>query len=123
MRLSGTALATTGIVGTASANHLVVETVDASGVSGNQATLEGHLNRLGDATSAECYFEWGRLGEGLPNTTVAQTLTDHGDFSETIEFLASDTLYEFRAVADGSDGETDTGAIGTFETDTDGMIG
>lgn len=122
LRLSGAALAAGGVVGTAAADHLVVETERPSSVQPHEATLEGHLDRLGDADSADCYFEWGKSSEGLVNRTSAQTLTNHGDFSETIDGLESDTFYEYRAVAEGSDGETDTGSKEAFNTDSDGML-
>lgn len=121
LRLSGAAVATVGAVGTAVADHLIVETERPSSVTPDSATLEGHLDRLGDADSADCYFEWGKDGN-LDNETSPQTLTNHGDFDETIDGLESDTFYEYRAVAEGSDGETDTGSKEAFNTDSDGML-
>ncbi len=79
------------------------------------ATLHGDLKQLGiGASSAEVYFEWGLSGNGLPNTTPKQTLSSSGSFSETVGPLACSTTYEFRPVAEASNGETDRGFPSPF---------
>ncbi|WP_265108612.1 S8 family peptidase [Halosolutus halophilus] len=97
---------------------LTVYTDSATGVGETAATLNGTLNELGGASSADVYFEWGEAGSGLPNTTSTQTLTSTGSFSDDISGLNSGTDYEFRAVANGSDGSSDTGATASFTTDS-----
>ncbi|MFC4542841.1 S8 family peptidase [Halosolutus amylolyticus] len=97
---------------------LTVYTDSATGVGETAATLNGTLNDLGGASSADVYFEWGEAGSGLPNTTSTQTLTSTGSFSDDISGLSSGTEYEFRAVASGSDGSSDTGATQSFTTDS-----
>lgn len=97
---------------------LAVATDGASSVGETNATLNGSLTDLGDASSADVYFEWGTRGESLSNTTDAQTLSSTGSFSQSVSGLSSGTDYEYRAVADASDGDADTGGSITFTTNS-----
>ncbi|MDT3435570.1 metallophosphoesterase [Haloarcula sp. 1CSR25-25] len=98
---------------------LSVTTGDATNVGETSATLNGTLNDLGGATSADVYFEWGPSGN-LSNATTQQTLSATGTFSEELTGLETGTDYEFRAVAQASDGDTDTGGIAAFTTGSSG---
>ena len=98
--------------------ELAVSTNSATGVGETSATLNGSLDDLGDASSADVYFEWGTAGSGLPNTTSTQTATSTGSFSDSISGLSEGTDYEFRAVAATGD-DSDTGSIQSFTTDSD----
>jgi subtilisin len=97
---------------------LVVSTDAESGVGTDSATLNGTLDDLGGASSSDVYFEYGESGGSLSNTTATQTLSSTGSFDATVSGLSSDTEYEFRAVADASDGDTDTGSTNAFTTDS-----
>jgi subtilisin family serine protease len=97
---------------------LAVSTGDATSVGTDAATLNGSLDDLGGADSADVYFEWGPSGD-LSNTTSTQTLSSTGSFSADISGLSSDTTYDFRAVASASDGDGDTGSTNSFTTDTE----
>ena len=109
---------TTGI----SEPRFVVDTNSASTVGETTATLNGSLDNLGGADSAQCYFEWGERGGSLSNTTSAQTLTATGAFDASLSGLSSGTDYEFCAVANASDGDSETGSTSTFTTDSGASV-
>lgn len=94
-----------------------VETDDASDVEADSAVLEGDLTELGDSDRATVYFEWREEGDDSWERTDTQRLDDTGSFSEEISDLESDTEYEFRAVVETNDGETDTGEALSFTTE------
>jgi subtilisin len=95
---------------------VAVSTGNATNVGETTATLNGSLDDLGGADSADCYFEYRESATSTWSTTAAQTLTSTGSFSEDVSGLSSGTEYEFRAVADASDGDSDAGATNTFTT-------
>ena len=97
---------------------IAVSTDGASGVGTDTATLNGTLDDLGGASSADVYFEYGESGSGLPNTTATQTLSSAGSFSADVSGLSAGTDYDYRAVADASDGDSDAGTTTGFTTDT-----
>jgi subtilisin len=99
---------------------LAVSTGDATDVTDSSATLNGSLDDLGGASSAEVYFEYGESGTSLDSTTGTQTLFSTGSFSAEVSGLNSGTDYDFRAVAEASDGDTATGSSVTFTTDSSG---
>ncbi|PSQ17816.1 serine protease, partial [Halobacteriales archaeon QS_8_69_26] len=99
-----------------STGSLSVATDSATNVGDTSATLNGTLSDLGGASSADVYFEYGPSGGSLSNTTSAQTLSSTGSFSADVSGLNSGTEYEYRAVADASDGTSDTGSLVTFTT-------
>ncbi len=119
LKLSGTALvgAVAG-AGTASAIHESVEvaTDPATDVSTSEATLHGELLDMGDDPSADVWFNYGELGSTDRSATPRQTLTSTGEFSATVDSLASDTTYDFHAVA-VNETSPDTGAQLEFTTD------
>jgi hypothetical protein len=49
--------------------------------------------------------------------TSMESLDSSGTYTESVTELASDTEYEFRAAAEASDGDTDTGSRQAFTTD------
>ncbi|EMA70023.1 fibronectin type III domain-containing protein [Halorubrum kocurii] len=99
--------------------HLVsVSTDGATDVGETSATFEGSLPDLGNADSAEVSFEYRDAGSSSWDATATQTLTATGSFSETVTGLASDTDYEFRALAATSDGDSATGSSAAFTTIT-----
>lgn len=95
-----------------------VSTDGATSVGETSATLNGSLDELDGAASADVYFEWRQTGAPGWNATSTQTLSSTGSFSDSISGLASDTEYEYRAVGDASDGDSDTGSTVTFTTDS-----
>jgi len=99
---------------------LAVSTGSASDVTETEATLGGSLDDLGGASSADVYFEYGESGTSLDSTTATQTVSSTGSFSDTVTGLSAGTDYDFRAVADASDGDSATGTTATFTTGGDG---
>jgi subtilisin len=100
--------------------QLAVSTGSATNVGETSATLNGSLDDLGGADNADVYFEWGPSGGSLSNVTSAETLSSTGSFSADISGLSAGTTYEFRAVANASDGSSDTGSTNSFTTDSSG---
>lgn len=97
---------------------LAISTGNAVNVGETTAMLEGSLDDLGGATSAVVGFEWGVVGSGLPNATTVETRSSTGIVETTVAGLESGTDYEYRAVADVSDGDTGAGGTVSFRTDT-----
>jgi subtilisin len=102
--------------GSSGDTSVAVSTGSATNVTDSSATLNGDLTDLGGASSADVYFEWGESGTGLGNSTSKQTLSSTGSFSADVSGLSSGTDYDFRAVAEASDGDTDAGSTATFTT-------
>ncbi|MDF9745654.1 hypothetical protein [Natrinema salsiterrestre] len=92
----------------------VVATGSPADVSATTATLTGQLDSLGRASSARVGFEYRAASAGSWTATDGQTVSDPGSFDAEIADLSSETDYEFRAVVEASDGDTDTGAVATF---------
>jgi subtilisin len=81
-----------------------VTTNSATGVGTNQADFNGDLTDLGGASSVNVNFEWGSQAEGLINTTTVDSVATTGSFSTTTSGLSPNTIYEFRAVAENTQG-------------------
>jgi subtilisin len=97
---------------------VVVSTDTASNVGTDTATLSGTLDDLGGASSAAVSFEYRETGASGWTATTPETRSTTGGFSRSVSGLASGTDHEFRAVADASDGDADTGSTNGFATDT-----
>jgi len=95
-----------------------VETAEPTSVDTSAATLNGKLTDLDGAEAANCYFEWRETGTTSWTQTVEQQLSSTGPFSTDITGLSNGTEYEYRALADASDGETATGTTMTLATDS-----
>lgn len=77
-----------------------VTTNDASGITGNSATLNGNLDNLGTAPTVNVSFEWGKT-TSYGNTTTPESKNTTGAFSFALGSLSPNTTYHFRAVAIG----------------------
>jgi len=97
-------------------DSLIVSTQDAMNVGSTLATLNGSLDNLGGADSADCYFKWRQTSADSWNTTAKQTLTSTGSFSEGLSGLTDGIDYECRAVTEASDGDISEGSSVTFTT-------
>jgi phosphodiesterase/alkaline phosphatase D-like protein len=91
-----------------------VETNGATGIAGDSAVLNGNLIAIGTAATVGVSFCYG-LNPGDLNYTAWQTLIAPGSFQANLTGLTPDTLYYFRAVAQG-DGSAVNGAELTFRT-------
>ena len=96
-------------------DELSVLTSSATEVESDSAILQGELVSLGDADSADVWFEWGLSETDLPNTTEAQQLSAADAFNQPISELTEEENYYFRAVAD-SGSEQETGEVLSFFT-------
>ncbi|ELZ19986.1 hypothetical protein C475_21849 [Halosimplex carlsbadense 2-9-1] len=103
----------------------IVSTGAAEAVAATSVTLTGSLDSLGNAASADVAFEYREAGAASWTTSSSQTVSSPGSVSVDVSGLASETDYEYRAVASASDGDTDVGFVETFATrapDTDPVV-
>jgi hypothetical protein len=76
-----------------------VSTLAATGITKNQATLNGEITNTGGANADECGFEWSITSGSYTNYTTTTCPAGTGTFSATITGLSSGTTYYFRAKA------------------------
>ncbi|WP_154660469.1 hypothetical protein [Halopiger goleimassiliensis] len=103
----------------------VVSTGSASNVTEASASLGGAVDDLGGADEVAVSFEYRASGALGWQSTPEQTLSSTGTVSYQVSELAPGTSYEFRAVLEASDGDSDVGSTNTFETaaaETDGIV-
>lgn len=86
-------------------------------VDESSATLNATLEGMGGADTVDVSFEYRQAGSDFWQGTASETLSAPGSVTRTVTGLASDTSYEYRAVAVASDGDEATGAIRTVTTD------
>jgi hypothetical protein len=98
---------------------LDVATDPATAVGETSATLHGSVDDLGGADAADCHFEYRQVGASSWTATSTQSLSSTGAFSADVTGLADGADYEYRAVADASDGDAATGSTVTFTTTAD----
>lgn len=91
-----------------------VDTLGATSITSSSAVLNGNLTSLGTASTVDVTFCYG-LHPGEFNHLAWQTLSAPSDFQATLDGLAPDTTYYFRATAEG-DGSSVDGAELTFRT-------
>ncbi|WP_132058788.1 fibronectin type III domain-containing protein [Halorussus amylolyticus] len=111
-----------GGYGVAESTPPSVTALSASSVEQTEATLGGSLVDLGGADSATVYFEYRATGASGWTETDGQTRTSTRTFYRTVDGLNADTDYEFRAVAEASDGDIDTSESETFATDWNTLV-
>lgn len=116
--LASSALAQFTTETSSSESALAVAAAQPSNVSESGARLEGSLDDLGGASSADVNFEWRKDGSSSVSSTNVQTLSSTGGFSAELSGLEAGTVYEYRAVANASDGDDDTSAWLSFTTDS-----
>ena len=100
---------------------LAVDTIGADNITSDSADLTGDLRSLGQSATADVSHEYRPVG-GSFTQTAADTLSSPQQFTDAVSGLSAGTDYEFRALADGSDGSNDQGVLVTFTTDA-GVIG
>jgi hypothetical protein len=93
-----------------------VATYDATGITANQATLNGDLTRFWDAPSTDVSFQWGTSSGSYPNETDAVARISVGAFSVVLTRLNSNTTYYYRAKADSGGYGTRYGDERSFTT-------
>ena len=92
-----------------------VETLAASDVTDEEATLRGELTNLGGSEEVTVWFEWRAVGEESWTVAGERTLAEAELFDRRISGLDPDAEYEFRAAVD-DDGDTVTGTTRPFAT-------
>jgi len=101
-------------------NDLEVDTLSATNVDEDSATLRGDIIETG-GDDVERYFEYGEDNDDLDETTYLSGETDdEGTFSKSISGLDEDTTYYFRACIESQDSnDDDCGSVRSFRTDDD----
>ncbi|WP_254829578.1 hypothetical protein [Haloglomus salinum] len=96
---------------------LGVETLDASDLTNDSATLNGDLTGIGGAENATVAFEYWVEGDRANSTNTTDVELDSpGTFSAAVSGLQNDTAYVYVAQAQAND-TTVTGEQVTFETE------
>lgn len=101
---------------------VLVDTEEESDVRTTSATLNGFLPSIGGADTADIFFRYRENNTSTWINTSTQTLNDKSQYNRELTGLSSNTRYGFRAVANASDGENDTGLIRKFTTVADAVI-
>ncbi len=94
----------------------LVSTGSVSNVGATSVTLSASLASLGNASTADVSFEYRESDATSWNSSETQTLSSSGSFEIEVSKLTNETDYEYRAVANASDGDTDTGFVETVTT-------
>jgi len=92
-----------------------VNTLAATSVATDSATLNGNLTSLGTSITANVSFDFG-LTNAYGNTTIIQPMTATGPFNINVNSLIPGTIYHFRADVDGGLNGNATGSDMTFTT-------
>ena len=92
-----------------------VETDPATDIGDFEATLNGVVVDVGVDSSADVYFEYREAGDSTWSSTPVQSVSDTGEYSETLTDLNIETDYEYRAVGENSEGVL-TASTETFST-------
>ncbi|MCU4742473.1 hypothetical protein [Natronoglomus mannanivorans] len=79
-------------------------------------TAHGTLEAMGNSDSVAVGFEYRRVGASTWQETAIESLSSAGSFSRQIDGLDHETEYEIRAVAVGTDGQSDDGLAITATT-------
>jgi subtilisin len=111
-----------GASGIATASGLSVSTGARYDPGDTFVTMRGELDALGGASAADVSFEWRRTGAGDWNETPSQSRSSTGEFGRKVTGLQEATEYEYRALAAGSNGASDTGEITSFHTSGDPQV-
>jgi len=80
-----------------------VQSLPATNIQPNSATLNGQLLSLGGDTGATVWFQWGPT-VSYGSQTSTQTMNITGMFSQTITGLSPNTTYNFRVAAQTTSG-------------------
>ncbi|WP_330633204.1 hypothetical protein [Halocatena halophila] len=94
----------------------LVSTGSPSNVGATSVTLSASLDLLGNASSADVFFEYRETGSTSWSSSETQTLSSVGSFNADVSGLTSEADYEYRAVANASDGDVDAGFVETVAT-------
>ena len=79
-----------------------VTTEAATEIAPDSATLNAHLDSMGDYTTLNVSFKWGTASGALDQETAPQAMTSTNGFTAALGDLDSDTTYYFKAKVTGS---------------------
>lgn len=94
---------------------IIVDTLSATDVEHNTATINGELVDMSVYDSADVFFRWREDGETTWNETTTETLTEPDTFDYNLSDLIAGSTYEFKAVG-LADGTEVTGDVHQFTT-------
>lgn len=99
-------------------SNLNVNTLSATNVDEDSATLRGEITNINSNYSYERYFRWGTNSGNLNNTVyVSGTTNSTGTFSRTLSGLNDGQTYYYRACAERTTGSVNNcGAVRSFTT-------
>ena len=80
---------------------IVVDTKPATNLTAHGALLKGDLVDMGGQPSVSVHFDYGVVSGAYTEGTTPVVVLLVGAFSVTVAHLKSETMYYFRAVADG----------------------
>jgi subtilisin len=101
---------------------LDVQTAFSNDSTDTSITMNGELADLGEASSVDVNFQYRESGASSWSETAVETLSAPDTFTATVDNLPEETEYEYRAVADASDGDTDEGDVRFVSTSGDPEI-
>lgn len=115
-----------GIYGSSTGNEMVFTTgkippsettTSASEITSDNATLNGSLDSLGDASAVNVAFQWGTIQGGpYAYTTTPQAMASTGAFNYKLTGLTGNKTYYYRARGDGGKYGTSYGSELNFTT-------
>ena len=97
------------------ASPTLIDTGTAVSITNTSAILQGTLTSLGDYSPVYVYFHYG-LTTSYGTSTVEQTRTSTGSYTQAIATLTPNTTYHFRAVVRYAASSYVYGADGNFTT-------
>lgn len=97
-------------------DRFAVATGPATDVAKTGATLTGEVVDFGGADGASAWFEYRASGADGWTETKAVAPDSAAGVSAAVDDLDPGTTYEFRVVAEATDGDADVGAVESFET-------
>ena len=111
----------TELFSTVSNSTLAVATYPATSITASSAILNGYLQDIGNASTAQVWFEYG-ISADFGNTTNMQTLNRSSAFSTVVTGLAPGRTYYCRAVALNpiGGGRSVNGSVSSFVTSGSG---
>jgi len=85
-----------------------VETLDATAITANSATMNGRVNDDHGINITECWIMWGRSASSMNNRLDC---TAGADFNATVDTLQPNTTYYFNAYAKNANGQEGNGTV------------
>lgn len=104
---------------------IVLELLPTTGINSSGGTLNGIITDLGEAKSADLFFEYrelGKTGEDSFKKTQVREVEVSSITNAVLDGLEEGVTQEFRLVAEASDGDTSKTDINTFTPEESGAV-